>query len=256
MATADLITQILNYVLWIIPLILVGALLIIVMRNKRFPLQMIILERRGENLVVTNDWGGRYKDKYSGLNGYTLLKAKDKVPVVNYDWIIHTNIQTRSFIGAMANKLMPLQGTVFLYRYGSKQYKPLKVSENKDAKKQYKEIVGNDGKPILIEMYQQFDPRGYLHGVNFEVMDWDDFNFMVQEFKASYERRKTQKQFWKEIVIPAMIIGGAVVVSIVMIKYASDFSAILSKNVPSSTPQNTTTTSGANIPVVSNLLSQ
>ena len=256
MAT-DLISQGMEVLIWSIPLILIGVIVMVFLKMRKFPLEFIIIEKRGENLIVTNDRGGRYQDKYTGLNGYTLLKAKEKVPVVNYEWIMHTNRIPTTILERLNKILAPVKGTVFLYRYGSKQYKPLNVKEKKDGKTQVVESVNENGEPIFQEIYQQFDPRGAIEGLSFEVMDWDDFNFMVQEFKSSYERRRKEKDWLKQIIIPAMAIGGAVIIGIVIVKYAFDAAALAQSNCPGVVEPNETITPDAanpNIPFISDVL--
>ena len=61
---------------------------------KAWVIDVVILEKRGKNLIKTNDRAARYEDKYTKLTGYKLLKSKDTIPVVEYNWILHNNIHS------------------------------------------------------------------------------------------------------------------------------------------------------------------
>jgi len=73
-------------------------------------------------------------------------------------------------------------------------------------------------------------------------------NQMVQEWKATQERRKTRSEFWKAIVIPAIMIGAAVIISIVMIKLSADWNPPAT-NTPVNKP-----TEKPNVPIISDVI--
>lgn len=203
---------------WAILLVWVGFLKF---KWKNWPIEAVIIEKRGENLIKTNDRCGRYKDPYTGMTGYKLMKSKDSVPVVDFNIVLHNNAIHTNMLERFVNLIRGNSGTIFLFRYGSKQYKPIRI--NQTGKVHLEEVKDKDGNPVMINMYKPLDPRNVLGVLDFEVVDWDNMNQMVQEWKATIERRQKSKEFWKQIVIPAIIIGATVIFSIVMIKFGYDF---------------------------------
>ena len=218
-------------------------------RWKNWPLEAIIIEKRGDNLIKTYDRLGKYVDNFSGMTGYKLMKADDTVPVINFEWILHNSSKPTNLLEKLISILRPEMGTVFLFRYGSKQYKPLKPSHDMSASTEWESIKGEDGKDILVQRYQQYDPRGTLKVLNFEVVDWDNMNFMVQEMRTSFERRQKRSAWIKEIAIPLAMLGATALVCIIMIKFAFDYA----QTVPSTVqPQSKATV--PNLPVVGNVM--
>jgi hypothetical protein len=247
-AIFDTIWMIIKYGWWLVVLL---GVFYVKMRNKNYPIEAIIVEKRGNNLIKTNDRVGKYVDKYSGLISYKFMKTKDTIPVVDFEWIMSNNRQDLGLMDKLSNKLWGNAGTAFFFKYGSRQYKPIKTTVGEDTKIEWEEVKDKDGNTIKVSIIKPIDPRDKMAGLNFEVVDWDNMNFMVQEQRASIERRKKKSEFWKQILLPAMLIGGAVVVSIVMIKFGYDF-AIDTKNtnqqVPKADPTN------PNIPIIGDLL--
>ena len=80
---------------------------------------------------------------------------------------------------------------------------------------------------VFSDSPEQFDPRKHLGALDFQVIDWDNMNFLVQEQRQTYERRQKQKGFWKEVVIPLVIIVMSALVSIIMIKFSYDYAVAL-----------------------------
>jgi hypothetical protein len=188
---------------------------------KKWPIDVVIIEKRGSNLIKTNDRCGRWYDDASGVTCYRLQKCKDTIPVYNYDWVLHNVSISTTLFDRFVNLLRGNIGTIFLFRYGSKQYKPINIVERDDNKIVYQEVKNDKGEPVWIQVYQQFDPRDKLGALDFEVVDWDNMNFMVQEQRAAILRRQAAKELWKQIIIPAIIIGGAVVVSIFLLYFSN-----------------------------------
>lgn len=240
--------QFLIYGGWL--LILAVLVLFWKIRWAKWPVEAEIIEKRGSNLIKTNDRARRYIDPYTKLTGYRLLKSKDDIPVINYDWVLHNAFRPTNFLEWIVNKLRGNIGTIFLFRYGSKQYKPIKIREKAETKIIYKEIKDEKGNPVFIKVYQQLDPRDKLGILDFEVVDWDNMNFMVQEQRASLERRQKKSGWMKQIMIPLMIIGIAALVSIIMLKFSFDW-AIAMKGTSSQTTQNA---QPAKIPIIGDII--
>ena len=252
--TMDIIFLIIKWGWWLFILIYLAILKLYVYKN--FPIEVIILERRGNSYIKTNDRAGRYVDPYTGIIGYKLKKAKDTIPVVDFECVLYNNRQDLGLLDKLMNKLWANAGTMFLHKYGSKQYKPVKVSDDPNSKIEWVEVTDEKGNPITVSILKPINPTDKLAGLGFEVVDWDNMNFMVQEQRASIERRKKKSEFWKQIVIPAMIIGGAVVVSIVMIKFGYDaMVAVKSTSVPQQQAQvPAADPTDPNIPIIGDML--
>jgi hypothetical protein len=201
-------------------------------RWKAYPLEAIIIEKRGDNLIKTYDRMGKYVDNFSGMTGYMLMKAGDTVPVIDFDWILHNASKPTNILEKLINILRPEMGTVFLFRYGSKQYKPLNPSHDINAQLEWETIKGEDGKDIVVQRYQQYDPRGTLKVLNFEVVDWDNMNFMVQEMRTSFERRQKRSAWIKEVAVPMAMVAATALVCIIMIKFGFDYAQTAPKVQP------------------------
>jgi hypothetical protein len=250
----DMIIFILKWFWWAI---LALMIFIMKMANKAWPVDAVIIEKRGSNLIKTNDRAGRFVDPFTGVTGYKLEKSKDTIPILNYDWVMHNvNIPNSLFERAIAF-LRGNAGTIFLFRYGSKQYKPIKIKESKegeDFKIVYQPIKNDKGEDVYIQVYQPLDPRDKMGALNFEVVDWDNMNFMVQEMRTSIERRKKNGDWIKTIAVPLAIIGATVIFSIIMIKFGFDYSMELKSSAPTQQPVQNQPATPPNIPVVSSLL--
>jgi len=231
------------------PFLLLIWLWALKLKWKSWPIEAVIIERRGDNLIKSNDRAGKYLDKFTGLLKYRLLKAKDTLPVINYDWLLHNVVQYTTFFDRIIYFLRGNVGTLFLFRYGVKQYKPIAIKNNNQRKLILKELKDKNGQPILIKVYEQFDPRKHLGALEFEVIDWDNMNFMVQEQRASFERRQKEGKWLKEIVVPLVIIIVTALVAIIMIHYGYSFAVNLKG---SEAPQKVT--EPVKIPIISNLI--
>jgi len=212
-----------TFIFYTWPFLLLMVMFILRKRWKAYPLDAIIIEKRGENLIKTNDRIGRRFDKLTNMTYYQLSKCKDTIPVLNYDWILHNKVQNTNFLEKIINLLRGNEGTIFLFRYGSKQYKPININENKKGHKPKLVPIKNEkGNIIYRYQYSQFDPRWVLGNLNFDVIDWDNMNFMIQEQRASVERRKKKGDRMLQYLIPITIIAAAVVVAIFILKFSLD----------------------------------
>jgi len=219
------------------PFLILIWLVVLKVMWKNWPVDVVIIEKRGENLIKTNDRAGKYKDPYTGMIGYRLKKSKDTFPVVNYDWVLHNTAVATTFFDRIINLLRGNIGTLFLFRYGSKQYKPINVKQNGETKLKLQEQRDKFGKPIWINCYQQFDPRLTLGSLDFEVVDWDNMNFMVQEQRASIIRRQKKSEMWKTALIPVAMLAVTALICIIAIKLSFDFAGdVKNTNIQASTP--------------------
>lgn len=233
---SSLYTTFYFFMFWFWWLIILGALMLFKLINKNWKVEAIIIEKRGKNLLKTNDRAARYTDPYTGVTGYKFQKSKDTIPIVNYDWVLHNVVVPNSFLERMINILRGTVGTIFVFRYGSKQYKPVKIKVGEKTKLTYKEIKDSKGNPIYIKIYKSFDPRNIFGDLDFEVIDWDNMNFMVQEQRASIERRKKKGDFWKQIAIPIIMIAVTALVCIMMLKFSFDYASEVRGSAPTNTP--------------------
>ncbi len=246
------------HTIWIIflygwPFMLLVWIFILKMRWKNWPVDVVIIEKRGENLIKTNDRAGKYVDPYTGITGYRLQKAKDTIPVINYDWVMHNVAIPTTLFEKFVNIIRPNIGTLFFFRYGSKQYKPVKINQHGKLREMFQEIKDKKGNSIYIKIYEQFDPRHKLGSLEFEVVDWDNMNFMVQEQRASMERRRKKGEFVKGILIPLGLAVVSALVCIIMIKFSYDYAIAMKDSTPSvKTPQAPATT--PNIPIISGIM--
>jgi len=236
-------------VFWGWPFILLALLIFLKIKWKGWPVEAIIIEKRGNNLIKTNDRTGRYQDKYSGLTGYKLQKSKDNLPTLNYDWVLHNSPKFTTIFDRIVHLLRGDVGTAFFFKYGAKQYKPIWITMNNQRKQILKEVKDKNGNPVMIQIYEQFDPRRHLGALDFQVIDWDNMNFMVQEQRASFERRQRKKDFLKQVLIPlaALVVVG--LVCIMMIKFSYDYAIALSQSTPPKPAAET-----PDIPIVSDLI--
>lgn len=146
---------------WLIPLLFIFAYRA---RLRRYPIEAHILERRGNSLVYSKDMLGRTK---SPTHSYKFKNGKTTIPIPKYDWVLQAVGKPTNLFEKFVNLLTGKQGVIFLFKYGSDQYKPINV------------------KP-------QFE------GVYFDTIDWDDINHMTQELRAIIMRRSKAKDFMEK----------------------------------------------------------
>lgn len=233
------------------PFIILLWLMVLKFRYKNWPVEAIIIEKRDNNLIKTNDRAGKYIDKYTGIIGYKLQKSKDTMPVPEYDWVMHNVFKPTTLSERVVALIRGNIGTIFLYRYGSKQYKPIKIKEGTKIKTVWQTIKDSNGEDSIIRIYQPVDLRDKLGALDFEVIDWDNMNFMVQEQRASIERRKKQKEWLMTVALPLLALALTVVLCIIMIKFAYDYSLNIKTPPASNIPQEA---APPNIPVISDVL--
>lgn len=184
----------------------------------------MILEKRGSNLIKTNDRVGKFFDKYGDMTFYKLKKCKDTIPVYNYDWVLHNVSVNTNILEKIINLLQGNNGTIFLFKYGSKQYKPLNLKTGSKMNRKLIQVNNNKQEPIFSYQYIPFDLRNNFGTIDFEVIDWDNMNFMIQEQRASIVRRAKKGEYWKQTLIPLAIIAGSVMVSLFILKFSFDAS--------------------------------
>ena len=126
----DIIKTIFIWSWW---LFIIGGLFLARKSYERHPVDVIIIEKRGNNLVKTNERAGRKFNKDTQVSFYQLKKCKDTMPVYNFEWMLHNADKPMSIWEKIVNFLRPTIGTVFLLKYGSKQYKPINVGLNKST---------------------------------------------------------------------------------------------------------------------------
>lgn len=219
----DIISVVFLWTWWIF--IIVG-LFIMKKKYSNYPIDVVIIEKRGENLIKTNERAGRQVDKETQVSFYRLKKSKETMPVYNFEWMLHNSDKPMSIFEKIVAFLRPTIGTIFLFKYGSKQYKPINVTD-KNSPIQLKEIRNPNGESVFTYQYNQFDPRWVLGVLDFEVVDWDNMNFMVQEQRASMMRRSGSLDWLKTLAVPAMLIAGTVIVALFILKFSAEAGATL-----------------------------
>ena len=189
---------------WLVPLI---VLFVYKRRLGKYPIDVTIYEKRGENLIKTNDVAGRFDNP---INCYRLKKSKDSIPIPDYDWVLQCMYKPTNLFEKVPNMLAGKIGHLTLFKYGSKQYKPIDVKlDNGKVEKKLKPILNAKGEPIYVDVYEIINPKQSLSKVNFEVIDWDDVNHLTQELRATALRRSP---VLKALEKYGALIGGALAV--------------------------------------------
>lgn len=222
----DIVGTILLWTWWIF---VIGGLWLTKKKYEAHPVDVVIIEKRGDNLIKTNERAGKQVNKETQVACYHLKKSGETIPVCNFEWMLHNADKPMTIFEKIVNSLRPTIGTVFLFKYGSKQYKPLNITSNPSAKDllKLKEVKNPDGTSVFKYDYAQFDPRWVLGVLDFEVVDWDNMNFMVQEQRASMMRRTKGLDWMKTLAVPAMIIAGSVIVALFILKFSAEAGASL-----------------------------
>ena len=169
---------------WAIPLI---VLFIWKKKLGKYPIDVVIYENRGENLIKTCDMAGRFD---SPVACYRLLNSKDTLPIPQYDWVLQCMDKPTNILDKIVFMLRGKIGSITLFKYASKQYKHIRVQlDNGQVKESLKLITDKNGQPIYITVYEYVNPKQSMSKLNFEVIDWDDVNHMTQELRAIAIRR-------------------------------------------------------------------
>lgn len=196
MATTSQLTYLyLSYFLiyvswWLVPLVWI---FIMKKRLGKYPIDVVIYEKRGENLVKSNDVAGRF-DK--PVTCYKLKKNKDSIPIPEYDWILQCMNKPTNVFEKIANMLSGKIGSITLFKYGSKQYKPIHVKiNNGKVVKKFVEVKDANGQPVFVWRYEPINPKQSMNKLDFDVIDWDDANHMTQELRAIALRRSPVQKF-------------------------------------------------------------
>lgn len=205
---------------WVIP---IGFLIYGKIKWGRYPIEAIILETRGDNIIKTNDRIGKMHDKSSGHTTYLIQKMGDVIDVLPFETILHCVSKPTNFLEYIINKLRPTIGTVHLLKYGSKQYKPVKIVRDKETHVTgFETIKDKDGNDIVVNRVLPFDIRKHLGVIDFQIIDWDDVNTTMNEIENSRMRRIAKWDSWSKFLLPIAIIAMAVMLSIVIIYLTYD----------------------------------
>lgn len=177
---------------WVIPLLL---LFFYRKKQSKYPIEVVVFEKRGENLVYNHDCAGRFADP---INCYRLKKSKDTIPIPQYDWVLQYMAQPRNFIEKLNNFMAGKIGTIVLFKYGSKQYKPIDVRIGSKTIRKFKEVKDKHGNSVWITVYEPINVKREMSRLDFEVIDWDDINHMIQEIRATISRRSPAAKFMEK----------------------------------------------------------
>lgn len=239
---------------WLIPLLVTYFYRRALMK---YPIDAIIYEKRGENLVKTNDMAGRFD---SPVACYRLKISKDTIQIPQYDWVLQCMHKPTNLFEKLANLLVGRIGSITLFKYSSKQYKPIDVKiDDTKVKQVFKEVKDKDGQPVYIQVYEYINPKQSLSKLNFEVIDWDDINHMTQELRAIALRRAPLQTFLEKyghwlafgLAVMTLIIAGYFYKEM-MIDAGNKFQSMTQGRAPSQ--QQTPVATGANIPVIGNIV--
>lgn len=224
-------------------------------RLKKYPINAVIYEKRGDNVINTNDRIGRFDD--GGMVRYRFKMTKDSIPVMDYDWILHNMAVPTNLAEKIVNMLQGSVGTATFYKYGSKQYKPIrfKLGLAKRAVNALKgkgfDAVVEEGKKE-VQIYEQQNVASALGGLEFDVVDWDNMNFMVQEHRATLDRRK-KRQDWIQQWAPTLGLAVVAVVFIVAMYLAIGMIEDAASLKMGQAAQATQKVTGANVPIIGDL---
>lgn len=187
-----LIKQFMIYVgWWVLPLLF---LFVLRSRYKKYPIECVIYEKRGENLVYSRDVAGRFTYP---VTCYRLKLAKDSIPIPDYDWILQCMYKPTNIFEKIQNLLAGKVGTITLFKYGSKQYKPIRVKIGDKVIRKFIKVKDKKGNDVYEYHYVPVNIKQSMNQLNFDVIDWDDTNHLTQELRAIAMRRSPTKA-WVE----------------------------------------------------------
>lgn len=174
---------------WLFPLI---AMFIWKKQLNKYPIDCIIYELRGENLVYTKDVCGRFE---SPITCYKLKINKDSIPIPQYDWILQNLSKPTNILEKLTYLISGKAGAIALFKYGSKQYKPIDVKIGDKLERKFKEVKDKNGQPIWVTIYEPINVKKDMDKLDFDVIDWDDINHLTQELRAIQQRRQKTKEW-------------------------------------------------------------
>lgn len=175
----------------------------------KYPIDVVIYEKRGNDVIKTNDVAGRFNEP---VNCYRLKGAKDSIPIPQYDWVLQCMYKPTNLFEKISNFFVGKIGSITLFKYSSKQYKPINVHVNGQLVPKLKEIKDKNGNSIYINIYESINVKHSLSKLDFEVIDWDDINHMTQELRAIATRRAPTLKFlekyggWIAFILGVLII--------------------------------------------------
>jgi hypothetical protein len=197
---------------WVLPLLF---LFVLRSRYKKYPIECVIYEKRGENLVHTRDMAGRFTHP---VTCYRLKTAKDSVPIPDYDWILQCMYKPTNIFEKIQNLLCGRVGTITLFKYGSKQYKPIRVKIGDKTVRKFQEIKDKKGNAVYGYHYVPVNVKQSMSQLNFDVIDWDDINHLTQELRAIAMRRSPAKAWIEKwgTMVGIGVIGMVIIITVVM----------------------------------------
>lgn len=235
---------------WLVPIV---VMFIYRKMLSKYPIGVTIYEKRGQDLIVTNDVAGRFD---SPVNAYRLKISKDSMPIPQYDWVLQNMYKPTNLFEKLSNFLAGKIGHITVFKYSSKQYKPIKVQMADGVRTVLKEIKDKNGNPIYIHIYEPINPKISMTKLNFEVIDWDDINHMTQELRAIALRRAPLLNFlekyggWIAFLLGVLIIIFAgYYYKEMMLDAGARYSSMIG---PENTPTNNTATV-PNIPLIGDI---
>jgi len=253
----DIFKALQGFFFLVLPLILVGGLLYYKKKLTLFPVAALILERRDDNLIMKTDRIGRVR--VDGIWKWKFRKTKETIPNPDYGWLVHGTYTPTNFFEKLANWFSQPSGFMYFYKYGSQQYKPIKVnlgdtdkSNKKNFKTVFRPILNEKGEKVYIKKIMQISPKKMVVP-EFDVIDWDNMNFIVQEHAASDERRKKKDDFMKKVLIPMVTIAVAAIVLIIAMYFAVQLVQFGAGSVGSAAPVAQAEV-GAGIPVIGGMM--
>lgn len=196
---------------WLVPLIII---FIYKKMLSKYPIGATIYEKRGNDVIVTNDCIGRFN---TPINEYKMKISKDSMPIPEYEWVLQYMYKPTNLFEKFTNLLSGKIGHITLFKYGSKQYKPIRVKMHDGSFKQvYRPIKNKNGEDVYIKVYEPIDPRKSMSKLDFEVVDWDDANHLTQELRAIAARRSPILGFLERygsyiglaLAAMALVVGG------------------------------------------------
>lgn len=241
---------------WLIPIIFIFVYKKIL---GKYPIEVTIYEKRGNDVIKTNDVAGRFE---SPIAEYKLKKSKDTIPIPQYDWVLQCMYKPTNIFEKISNLFSGKIGSITLFKYSSKQYKPINVKfKDGNFKKVYKPIKNNKGEDIYVSVYEPINPQLSLSKLDFEVIDWDDINHMTQELRAIALRRSPLLSFlekwggWVAFILGVMIIVFAgYYYKEMMIDAGGKYMAMVQGNAPAANSPVNQTSVNSQIPLIGDLL--